>query len=215
MLMHSRQVWEIFSGQDSGWEAQQRGRSSVQWGLLVRKHSGHTLMGVLLTIGLYWAAPPLLAWMAPTLVGLMLAIPLSALSGSESVAQLLRKLHLLRIGEEVQEPAEFQLRDEFEAQLHTRLAGFTLRHFLADHDALARHCRTLPPPAPTTRGQPNLDKVAAELKLSEARSVDELLGWLNRKELVALLSTPELLARLPCEEPPPAKHVGLLHVAGL
>jgi Membrane glycosyltransferase len=201
MLIHSRQVWEIFSGQDSGWEAQSRGRSSVPWGLLIRKHSGHTLAGILLTVGLYWAAPPLLAWMAPTLVGLVLSIPLSALSGSESFAKVLFRLHLLRIPEEVELPAEFHLRDDFEARLQERLQDCSLRNFLRDPEALARHCRTLPPPRPSTRGHVDLDRVAAELKLKEAKDLDELLHWLERKELLALLRSPDLLGCLPrCNE---------------
>jgi membrane glycosyltransferase len=215
MLIHSRQVWEIFSGQDSGWEAQQRGLSSVQWGLLVDKHGMHTLMGVLLTIGLYFAAPPLLPWMAPTIVGLMVAIPMSALSGSEAVARALRKVHLLRIPEEMETPAEFLLRDDFEVVLQQHLAHFTLRDFLADDEALAQHCRTLPPMQPMPRGQFDLDQVAVEHKLTEASSIDELLSWLNRKELVALLREPALLARLPRGDHPPAAQLSIKHVAGL
>src|SRR5690606_10982669 len=99
-------------------------------------HSGHTLAGILLTVGLYWAAPPLLAWMAPTLVGLVLSIPLSALSGSESFAKVLFRLHLLRIPEEVELPAEFHLRDDFEARLQERLQDCSLRNFLRDPEAL-------------------------------------------------------------------------------
>jgi membrane glycosyltransferase len=213
MLIHARQVWEIFSGQDSGWEAQQRGRATVQWGLLLSKHGGHTLMGILLTVGLYWAAPPLVAWMAPTIVGLSLAIPLSALSGNEPLAQAIRKLHLLRIPEEVATPAEFHLRDEFELVLQERLAHFTLLGFFADQDALTRHCRTLPPSQPMLRGQPDLDKVGAEMKLAEAKSLEELLGWLNRKELLALLREPELLARLPRGDSPPPTFLPLRQLA--
>jgi membrane glycosyltransferase len=215
MLIHSRQVWEIFSGQDSGWEAQQRGRSTVQWDLLLNKHGTHTVLGVLLTLGLYWAAPPLLPWMAPTLVGLIVAIPMSALSGSEPVARALRQVHLLRIPEEAALPAEFYLRDEFEAVLQERLERFTLSDFLADDEALTWHCRTLPPPQPAPHGQFDLDKVAAEHKLAAARSIEELLGWLNRKELMALLREPELLARLPRGGDLPPARIPLRNVAGL
>jgi membrane glycosyltransferase len=215
MLIHSRQVWEIFSGQDSGWEAQQRGRSTVQWKLLFHKHGAHTVTGVLLTLLLYWAAPPLLPWMAPTIVGLITAIPMSALSGSELIAQALRKVHLLRIPEEVAVPEEFLLRDAFATVLQERLAHFKLHDFLADDEALARHCRTLPPPAPAVRGHFDLDKMAVELKLAEAKSIEELLTWLSRKELVALLREPELLARLPRGNEPSPTQLPLKHVAGL
>src|SRR5690606_22561464 len=64
MLIHTRQVWEIFSGQDSGWEAQQRGHRSVPWGFLFRMHWVHMLIGVGLSVGLYWMVPLLLPWMA-------------------------------------------------------------------------------------------------------------------------------------------------------
>jgi membrane glycosyltransferase len=215
MLIHSRQVWEIFSGQDSGWEAQQRGRSAVPWRLLVKKHGLHTALGLLLTLGLAWAAPPLLPWMAPTLAGLIMAIPMSALSGSEPLARLLRKAQLLRIREEVARPREFQWCDAFAAVLHEQLAHFTLRDFLADDAALARHCRTLPPPRPAPHGQFDLDHVTAAHKLKQARSIDEVLNWLNRQELLALLRDPALLARLPRGDDQPPTRVPLKQVAGL
>lgn len=196
MLIHTRQVWEIFSGQDSGWEAQQRGHRSVPWGFLLRMHWVHTLIGAGLSVGLYWMVPLLLPWMAPALLGLALAIPLSALSGSVLAGTVLRKLHLLRINTEVALPEVVTLRDIYAARLEAKLRTVDLSRLLSDGELRGAHCLTLQPPTPPQRGQPDLDKVAAAMKIAEAESIDEAMDWLTRQELLAVLGEPRLMGSL-------------------
>ncbi|HWK53128.1 MAG TPA: glucans biosynthesis glucosyltransferase MdoH [Hyphomicrobiales bacterium] len=207
MMIHTQHVWDILRGKDSGWEAQQRGEQALQWRPLIRQHWPHMALGVGLTVGLYWAAPPLLAWMSPTLIGLVLAIALSALSGSVACGLWLRRVGLLRIEEECSEPELFRLRELFAQGLGDALAQVDLVSFLGDHGALMRHCHTLhtPPPVPQ-RGKPDLVRVATGLKISEAASLDELSVWLTRQETLALLGDPLLMASLASvgtSEPPP------------
>jgi membrane glycosyltransferase len=85
----TRQVWEILRGQDSGWTTQSRQRAGSPWRTL-RRHWMHMIAGLGVAAGLTFISLPLLVWMAPALVGLVLALPLSAASGSEFFAKLTR-----------------------------------------------------------------------------------------------------------------------------
>ncbi|MEZ5492916.1 MAG: glucans biosynthesis glucosyltransferase MdoH [Gammaproteobacteria bacterium] len=114
MLLHSRHLWEIVRGQDSGWSAQQRRGRRVSWKELLYRHGWHTAVGLLVTTQLLWLSSPLLYWMLPMVVGLMLAIPLSALSGSRRFASLLARAGLLHTPEECKPPAIMRRRDVFQ-----------------------------------------------------------------------------------------------------
>lgn len=104
MMQHTRHMWEIIRGQDSGWSAQQRQGGELQWQLLFRQHAGHTVIGLLMAVYLQWLSSPLLYWMLPMIVGLVLSIPLSALSGSRLLADWLTERGLLLTPEEYSEP---------------------------------------------------------------------------------------------------------------
>src|SRR5690606_11453389 len=80
MLMQTRQIWEILRGHDSGWTAQRRRAERMPWRELWRRHALHLAAGLALTAAVVVFAGPLLPWMAPILLGLVLALPLSAAS---------------------------------------------------------------------------------------------------------------------------------------
>jgi membrane glycosyltransferase len=113
MLIHSRHLLEIALGQDSGWTAQQRQGSGVQWLHLLARHGVHTLLGLLVTGLLLWVSVSLLYWMLPMVIGLILAIPLSALSGSKAAGQWLERQRLLSIPEELAAPDIMRRRQQF------------------------------------------------------------------------------------------------------
>src|SRR6185436_18773629 len=95
MMMQGRQLLEILFGQDSGWVTQSRKHATTPWNTLFRRHWLQTLSGLVLSIVLLAVSPPLFAWMTPALLGLMLALPLSAASGSPAFGKALRTLGLL------------------------------------------------------------------------------------------------------------------------
>lgn len=113
MLMHSKHLWEIARGKDSGWSAQRRRDTGMQWRQLLASHSAHTLLGLSLLMILLWLPSGLLHWMLPIVVGLIAAIPLSALSGSKTAGQWLARRGLLGIPEERELPAIMQRRQAF------------------------------------------------------------------------------------------------------
>ncbi len=113
MLLHSQHLSEIVRGKDSGWPAQQRQGSGVQWRQLLMRHCIHTLTGVVVTVHLVWLSSPLLYWMLPIVTGLVLAVPLSALSGSRRFGRLLARYGLLGTPEEMAPPVIMQRRRAF------------------------------------------------------------------------------------------------------
>ncbi len=113
MLVHSRHLWEIARGQDSGWSAQRRQGSGVIWRPLLASHGVQTVLGLLVLGLLLWLSTSLLYWMLPTVIGLILAVPLSALSGSKVAGQWLARWGLLGIPEEVTPPDIMKRRQAF------------------------------------------------------------------------------------------------------
>lgn len=205
MMMQIRQVSEIVWGQDSGWRTQTRRRSRTPWATLLRRHWLQTLAGVTVSAVLLYVSLPLFLWMSPALAGLVLALPLSAASGSETAAGALRFLGLLTVPEEIETPRVIALRDEIEARLETLLGGVHIERLIEDDLARQRHLAgVLPRPAPS-RGHPDVMVMTARAKLADAESVAEALSWLTPPERLAVLGDRELLqtlARLARAEPP-------------
>jgi membrane glycosyltransferase len=196
MLMQSRQVWEILRGRDSGWSVQSRKRTALPWGLLWRRHWLHSLAGIGISAGLAYVSPHLLAWMAPTLIGMALALPLSAASASVLLARLAQVFGLLTIPEEVAPPRVMLRRDEFEANLVREIEAVTIERLLTDDGARQRHFANVLPRPQAARGQPDLALLSARAKVTDARSVGEALAWLSPAERIAVLGEHELFAKL-------------------
>lgn len=113
MSLHSRHLWEIFCGQDSGWSAQRRRGSLFSLKVLLRRHGSQTVIGLLTSAYLIWLSSPLFYWVLPMTIGLIFSVPLSALSGSRWLGRKLAKLRLLLTPEEQELPAIMQRHREF------------------------------------------------------------------------------------------------------
>jgi membrane glycosyltransferase len=70
----------------------------------VRHHSLHTLMGVAMAVIAYLASPATLLWMAPVVVGLLAAAPISLISSSPVLGTWLRERGVLLTPEERHPP---------------------------------------------------------------------------------------------------------------
>lgn len=196
MLMQSRQVWEILRGRDSGWSVQSRKRTALPWQLLWRRHWLHTTAGLVVSAGLAYVSPYLLLWMAPTLIGMALALPLSAASASVLIARLARVLGLLTIPEEVSPPRVMTRRDELESKLVRELESVTIERLLRDDAARQRHFSNVLPRLQAPRGQPDMALLSARAKVGDARTVAEALGWLSSAERAAMLSEHDVFQKL-------------------
>ncbi|WP_372017861.1 glucans biosynthesis glucosyltransferase MdoH [Pseudoxanthomonas sp. 10H] len=104
MYRQSRGVAEVLAGRDSGWEAQRRDDGSVPFWSLVQSYAGLSLFGAFMGL-LAWAVSPGLAlWMAPVVVGMVLAIPTVWITSARTPGRWLRRHRVLCIPEELDPP---------------------------------------------------------------------------------------------------------------
>lgn len=188
MMIHSRQIGEILRGKDSGWATQRRDTGATDWGLLVRRHGLETLVGIAVTAGLIWMRNPLLYWMLPTVIGLVLAVPLSALSGSKAFGRWLGRWGILRIPEEAAPPAEIQDKNKQLGEYADLINDIDLEYLIFNPGAADRHFALATERPPAERGKPDMAAASARLKIADARSIDEALDWLTAEERTAVLT---------------------------
>ncbi|WP_313456078.1 glucans biosynthesis glucosyltransferase MdoH [Stenotrophomonas sp.] len=104
MYVQSRGVAEVLAGKDSGWDAQQRDDGGVSWPALIRGYGGLSVFGLFMGVLAYAVSPSLAAWMAPVVIGMVLAIPVVALTSDRRAGTFLRRLGLMDIPEEINPP---------------------------------------------------------------------------------------------------------------
>jgi membrane glycosyltransferase len=196
MMIQTKQIWEIMRGRDSGWAVQARKRTTLPWSTLWRRHWLHMLVGLAVSAGLAIVSPGLLAWMAPSLIGLSLALPLSAASASVMLAKLTGVLGFLTIPEEVVTPRVLHLRDECEKELSAKVGLATVDRLLVDERLRHRHFSSVLPRPQAPRGKPDMALLSARAKLADARTLEEAMQWLSPPERLAVLDDAELFHEL-------------------
>lgn len=194
MLMQSQAVADVLLGRDAGWQVQRRDDGSLTMRELVGRFGRLTLIGILMGAAAYAVSWSLFLWMSPVTIGLLLAMPLAALTARSRAGIRLRKLHLLLIPEERQPPGILVRANELAVTHPDESAhiGTLLRN---DHLRQA-HADMLTPLPPHRRGKVDHDLVLAKAKLDEADTVDEAMGFLATNELRALLTDPDGYALL-------------------
>ena len=105
MLIQSGSVFQILLGRDTGWNPQRRDDGSIPWSDIVRRHRWHMALGLVTGVAAFAIATSLFLWMSPTILGLVLAIPISWASGQLGLGLALRRLGLLMTPEERDPPA--------------------------------------------------------------------------------------------------------------
>jgi membrane glycosyltransferase len=202
MLIQSGSVMQIVFGRDTGWNPQRRDDGSIPFRSIVRRHRAHMALGVLTLFAGLLISPSLVAWMSPTIAGLILAIPISWASGQLWIGVALRRAGLLATPEEAFPPPIVLRANALTLDLarngHDGEDGLRALHqnpaFRVQHEAF------LPSAPRRKRGEIEVDIATAAAKLNDARSLDEVIAWLTPKERMALLNDRaliSLLTRLP------------------
>jgi membrane glycosyltransferase len=198
MIFQSSAVGGILLGRDAGWQVQRRDDGEVPLREVVRKYWVPTLFGVGMAISAYAVSLPLLLWMAPVIIGLLLAVPIATLTSSGGRAsglfatpeQTAPAPVLLRANELAQELANERIK-----AAHPPAAGAleTLRH---DPGLLQAHLNNLSGQKPRGRGQVDPHLAIARAKVEDAPSFDEAVNYLSSRETFAVLHSPSVLAAL-------------------
>jgi membrane glycosyltransferase len=208
MLLQTAAVLDILLGRDSGWKPQQREDGSVPLGQIARRHVGHVVFGIVLGVAAYLVSPAQLAWLSPALVGLALAIPLSALTASSAVGRAMRAMGVLVTPEE-QYPPQVATRTDAVEPLYTEALAEVPRfaEVVSDPDKLETHLRLLDPAPVPARGQIDTITACADARIRSVLSQAEAVAAFTRQELTAVMANPRLLrdlAALPAVNPPVA-----------
>ena len=193
MFVQTSSVVQILTGRDSGWNPQSRDSDRVPWPILWRFHRRHMLAGVLLAVAAGAISWRLLAWMSPALLGLVLAVPVSAFMGSAAAGRGLARLGLLTTPEE-RRPPPLAAAAEREAEALRARARIPdgIAELLSDPSALERHLAWCDPPTARRLGEPDAHLASALLKIADGAGPDSL----NPKESFAVLASPQTLAGL-------------------
>ncbi len=101
MIFQSSAVTEILLGRDAGWQVQRRDDGAVSRRETIRNYAVPTLFGVAMAASAYAVSLPLLFWMMPVILGLLLAVPIALMSSSAGTK---RPRRLFRTPEETAPP---------------------------------------------------------------------------------------------------------------
>ncbi|RPE81185.1 glucans biosynthesis glucosyltransferase MdoH [Vulcaniibacterium tengchongense] len=104
MYVQSRGLAEVLAGKDSGWDAQRRDDGTLPLSALVRRYGGMGVLGAAAGAAAYLISPSLAAWMAPVIAGLVLAIPIVAITSARPPGQWLQRIGVFLIPEERDPP---------------------------------------------------------------------------------------------------------------
>jgi membrane glycosyltransferase len=198
MVIQSGSVFQILLGRDTGWEPQRRDDGSIPLRDIVRRHRWHTVLGLLAGVSAFMIATSLFLWMSPTIVGLILAIPLSWLSGRLGAGLALKRLGLLMIPEETRTPAVVQRANALFVE--NRRLGFDdadgLLALYQDARLRQSHEAMLPPAPARRRGDIDPERVIAQAKIMDAATIHDAVHWLKPKERMVVLHDRALIDQL-------------------
>jgi membrane glycosyltransferase len=190
MVIQSAVVLGILTGRDIGWGTQRRNDGSIPLRATVQRHRSHMLFGVILAMAAYAVAPPFLAWLSPVVVGLVLAIPVSAATGQQTLGRAVRKLGLLVTPEETAPPSILQranaLADERASECARVEEPFAW--LASDAELRTLHASMLPPTAQRQKGEYDPDLLIGLAKLHDVTSLTEAAALLSNREKLMVLA---------------------------
>ena len=111
-LLHSRFVINTLRGRKVTWNAQNRCEQGVTLKEAISDCGWQTLLGILVAAVMVVWATPLAVWFIPIVAGLIFAIPIAMMLGSQSLGKFLAKCGLLMTPQESSEPLVSRLHRE-------------------------------------------------------------------------------------------------------
>jgi membrane glycosyltransferase len=189
MLIQSGSVFQIIAGRDTGWNPQRRDDGSIPLADIIRRHRMHTAFGLFAGISAFMIATSLFAWMSPTIIGLVLAIPLSWATGQLAIGLWLKRGGLLMTPEEGSPPPIVTranaLQEAFAKDRFDDADGLLALH--QDERLREAHDIMLPQAPSRARGVIEPERAVAQAKLVDAATIDEAMAWLKPKERMVVL----------------------------
>ncbi|MDB5642293.1 MAG: glycosyl transferase 21 family protein, partial [Hyphomicrobiales bacterium] len=202
MVIQTGSVMQIIFGRDTGWNPQRRDDGSIPLRDIVRRHRSHVALGFVTLIAGLLISPSLVAWMSPTIAGLILAIVISWASGQLFIGLALKRAGLLMTPEESAPPEIATRANALASQLAAegRDESDGIRAIHEDETLRSRHDLFLPPVTPRKRGHIEPERAIAIAKLNDAETLEDAVDWLKPKERMVVLhdrALIDMIARLP------------------
>jgi membrane glycosyltransferase len=192
MIFQSSAVAEILLGRDAGWQVQRRDDGEVSRRDTIRKYSVPTLFGVAMAVSAYAVSLPLLLWMTPVILGLLLAIPIALWS---SGVRSKRPSGLFATPEQTAPPRVLTRANELARASH-RAIGCPLRELRNGPGLLGAHLHSIAGQPPRKRGEIDPHLAVARAKIEDAQDFDEAAGFLRPREQFAVLNSGVVLGVL-------------------
>jgi len=192
MIFQSAAVSEILLGRDAGWQVQRRDDGGVSYRDTIHTYAAPTSIGVLMAVSAYAVSLPLLLWMTPVILGLLLSIPIAILSSSSGPN---RRSRLCKTPEQTAPPPVLTRANELGSAPHSPLAC-PLHELRRDAGLLEAHLSNLSGQRPRKRGDVDPHLAIARAKIDDAETFEEAAGFLSAREKFAVLKSPAVLAVL-------------------
>jgi len=197
MLMHCGFVMAVLGGRDSGWKPQRRGDNRLPVSEIVYRHRWHVLLGIVLALAARSISPEMLAWLAPAVFGMVMAIPISIVSGSSAMGGWLRAVTLLRTPLEAERtPVRRTMEAVLERYRATVQAAPDLAAIVGDGDRLQRHLAMLDRVPSRLEDPVDVLQATADLKVRAAQTVEDAVSRMTVEEQAFVQSAPDLLLQL-------------------
>jgi membrane glycosyltransferase len=190
MIFQSGAVAEILFGRDAGWQVQRRSDGEVARGETYRKLTAPTLFGLVLGLSAYAVSVPLLLWMSPVVIGLVLALPMGLLTSSR-----LKTAGLFATPEDKCPPPVLVRAKELAASARIEMTG-ALQQLRQDTGLLNYHLVSVSRVSRPKSGHIDVPLATARAKIEGCTSFEEAVAWLDGQESHAVLNNPVILRRI-------------------
>jgi membrane glycosyltransferase len=173
---------EILTGRDAGWQVQRRSGGEVARGEIYRRFVPVTLCGLAIGLIACAASLPLLFWMSPVILGMVLSIPLAITTSSPSKGQ-----DLLATPEDRSPPAVVVRANQLAAGSRMSIAG-ALHELSTNSELRACHFANLSEPVRQRSGAIDVALATARAKVEACERREEAVSWLEKAETRAVLA---------------------------
>ncbi|WP_417827474.1 glucans biosynthesis glucosyltransferase MdoH [Thalassospira sp.] len=183
MMLHSQFVFSVLTGNQVGWDAQERDDAGVPFKAAFKTHR------TIIVIGLVWGAVAVFVdtaffwWLSPILAGLVLSPWLTHYSSSLAIGQAARRMKLFVTPEEYDSPEELRALARISAKSSEDDVKDGLLRLIEDPYANALHSALLPMRKPDAR-------TAIEIGIIYEKLARLGVESLTRDEKLLILSWP-------------------------
>jgi membrane glycosyltransferase len=194
MVFQSTAIAEILLGRDAGWNVQHRGDGAIPLRQIARRYALPSWLGAVMAISALLVSWPLLLWMMPVILGLVLAIPVALLT-SRTLTK--RRANAMLVTPEDADLPVLSRAGEIAATLSDPSpAEDPLLQLRNDPVLRELHFAGLAHHPARPRGRVDPALALARARIDDAACIAEVVEWLDQREKHAVMSSRDTLQRI-------------------